>query len=616
MRLTNKLLSYLNRVFDKNPQRVLALRLSYDGDMTWRVENGILSTTVVGGTGVDLTVDLTGYRIVDLVNFLAAQPGYTVLYLDGSDVQRLSARALIDGESSIAVSNGDHLYAYTSPLWAYLEAVGPELDLAEQQIGQMLRQMSTRTAEGIWLDEIGGYYGIPRTIVKLLTPGRYQYPLSAVSSVISQPGTYIDGAGVLQTAPANTPRFEAGQLLVEGATTNLQVRSEEFENAIWSKASVNVTANSIAAPNGVVSADKLVEFATNTPHYLSQSYSVASGQMYTQSVFAKAAERTVLQIVFTTVFGVNIIGAFDLSSGVCSFSGGAQTSVEMTPLAGGWFRCSLSAITTSAGAVGPQIRLASIYTTTPSTYSGDGTSGLHIWGAQFVAQASAASYIPTAASAVTRAADIVSVSDPEVDALYGPRIITEVLRPRGNNVAMEAAIAAFTGQAAHVTDVVVFDGLTPAYNALITHNSAQTHNSVSRPEYGLFDVIVGFDLLGADTPDVFLAAAREVVDRIRDAGTHLRSLSLAGAEITDSVSAPVDDAGVNLVVDAALTDTVTEPNETVVIAVNMTALIDASDAPVDGDLDLTITRNYLHNASRTYNGSIPHEGGVSAETLS
>jgi hypothetical protein len=162
MRLTQKLLNYLNRVFDKDPVQFLALRLSYDGAMSWRVNDAVLTTTVTGGSGQALQVDLSGYSVSDLATFLAAQPGYSVPYVDSSELSRLSARVLLDGGADIGTSNGDHLYGYTSVLWSYLEAVANELTIAKQQIAQALRQMSTRTAEGAWLDELGSYYGVPR----------------------------------------------------------------------------------------------------------------------------------------------------------------------------------------------------------------------------------------------------------------------------------------------------------------------------------------------------------------------------------------------------------------------------------------------------------------------
>lgn len=163
MQLTKRLLSFFHRVFNKDPKPFLAFRLNCDGiGLTWSVSNARLTTTPVGGTAASLDLDLTQYTLAELVNFLAAQTGYTVPYSDTSQFSLLGARVLMDGSGNVNASNGDHLYAYTSVLWAYIEANAAELQAAETQIKNMLLQMSTTTAEDIWLDELGSYYAVPR----------------------------------------------------------------------------------------------------------------------------------------------------------------------------------------------------------------------------------------------------------------------------------------------------------------------------------------------------------------------------------------------------------------------------------------------------------------------
>lgn len=162
MKLTQKLLGYLNRAFSRDPVQFLALRINYAGGMVWKIEDAVLTTTVTGGIGANQTVQLSGYNIAQLANLFSALPGYSVSYQIADTASTLSARVLMDGTGDQDQSNGDHLYAYTSLTWAFLEASAYELKHAREQIYQMLRQMVVPTAEDEWLDEIGDYYNVKR----------------------------------------------------------------------------------------------------------------------------------------------------------------------------------------------------------------------------------------------------------------------------------------------------------------------------------------------------------------------------------------------------------------------------------------------------------------------
>lgn len=162
MRLIKKLLGYLDSGFEKDPAPFLALRLRYDGGMRFSIADCNLSTVVTGGSGKSISVDLTQYTIAQLAAYLNGLPGYSVPYIDSGDGGQLSARALIDGEGDISKSNGDHINAYTNLAWAYMDAQASELKEAGDQANEMLEQMSTKTADAEWLDELGSYYAVPR----------------------------------------------------------------------------------------------------------------------------------------------------------------------------------------------------------------------------------------------------------------------------------------------------------------------------------------------------------------------------------------------------------------------------------------------------------------------
>jgi hypothetical protein len=166
--IIDKLLNRLTRKYDRSPAPILGLRLSYmNGGMTWAIADDVLTTNVVGGIGSGLTIDLSQYTLSTLATYLASQPGYVVLYLDQSPLAFLSGLALIESSGDINTSNGDHIYVATNPNWAYMSACSAELDFIRQQIDYAPREMATTTADSEWLDLIGSYYAVPRSLNEL-----------------------------------------------------------------------------------------------------------------------------------------------------------------------------------------------------------------------------------------------------------------------------------------------------------------------------------------------------------------------------------------------------------------------------------------------------------------
>jgi hypothetical protein len=253
------------------------------------------------------------------------------------------------------------------------------------------------------------------TIVYAGTTGSGIYLWGAQLSVGSVPGDYTPTT----SAAVYGPRFDfdpvtlaARGLLIEEQRTNLLQRSEEFDNGSWTKTGGSVTPNSITAPDGSVTADLFVENSSLTSHRVSQNASITSGIAYTLSVFAKAGSRTFLQLFFSsTEFGAQAFANFDLSTGVAGTIG-SSTVATITSAGGGWYRCSISATATATGASSASLiqLITSSTAARNENYTGDGTSGLYLWGAQLEAGSFATSYIPTLASAVTRSADVATIN--------------------------------------------------------------------------------------------------------------------------------------------------------------------------------------------------------------
>ena len=191
---------------------------------------------------------------------------------------------------------------------------------------------------------------------------------------------------------------------------NLLGASEDFSAAAWTKTGLlafgsGSVANAVVAPNGLQTADKITENTATSGHFVVTTASVVSGTTYVFSAYAKAAERGFVMI--QSNFGNNAYGTVNLSTGATNLIGGTGT-LNAVDVGNGWWRISLTAassVTSSA--------TFNLYTATNSTtfsYTGDGTSGIYLWGAQLSDSASLDTYVPNYGAAPTAAA------------YYGPRL--------------------------------------------------------------------------------------------------------------------------------------------------------------------------------------------------
>jgi hypothetical protein len=207
------------------------------------------------------------------------------------------------------------------------------------------------------------------------------------------PTSYIPTGDTTVTRSGFTtaPRKPLG-FLVEEQRTNLLLRSEQFDNASWTKTRSSIVVNATRSPDGNTNAAKLVEDTSTGTHIITQSFTaVSTSQAYAFSVYAKAAERSVLFLTHAN----NTAVSFNLEAGTCGVGGIIQH------VGNGWYRCS---VTTTAPDTVSRAYVLSL-AAPGTTYTGNGTSGLFIWGAQLEAGAFITNYIPTAASQVTRIRD-------------------------------------------------------------------------------------------------------------------------------------------------------------------------------------------------------------------
>ena len=228
--------------------------------------------------------------------------------------------------------------------------------------------------------------------------------------------TRVNSSGLIESIASGVPRIDwLGQscpaLLVEASGQNLCLQSEAIGITSWLNTAVTASPNVSATldPAGGNTAEKIIATAVSGNHFTNRAASPQVGQ-HTFSVFAKVAEYSFIRLQDFNTGKYNVW--YDLVSGTAN-----GTGASIQNYGNGWYRCIVtydgSGANAANGLVGVPVSGGGV------SYTGDGTSGVYVWGAQLETGSVATTYIPTTTGTGSRAADVISASGALVSGLIG-----------------------------------------------------------------------------------------------------------------------------------------------------------------------------------------------------
>jgi hypothetical protein len=165
---------------------------------------------------------------------------------------------------------------------------------------------------------------------------------------------------------------------VLSARVNLLTKTEQFDDAVWSKSAVTVSANTLATtdPLGGNTADLVYPTSSGADRIVFVAGSLATRPTRLTYHIKSAGFRW-------AAIGTNIALAemafFDLQNGVVGSVGASLGGAAITDMGNGWFRCSVTATSAATGTASTAIWV--VDANGSRTATANGTSGIYIWGA-------------------------------------------------------------------------------------------------------------------------------------------------------------------------------------------------------------------------------------------
>lgn len=262
--------------------------------------------------------------------------------------------------------------------------------------------------------------------------------IAVVAGVTGVAGEYWD-----------VPYVSLARCALVDAGVNLLLRSDEFDNASWTKTNATVGANALLAPDGTTTADTLIDNGVNGAHAVNQAFTVttsATDIQFTACVQAAGQSFVMLQLNDGTSVANQY---FNLSTGAVGASGSTGASwanrrAFVTALGSGWYRCTIVARKTgSATSITASLFAASADGT--SSYAGVSTAAITMWRATASMssvparlKASTSATVPNGESQVTGAVFLKGLPA-STNGLLLPGDVIEVTGGRGSEIKIVTA---------------------------------------------------------------------------------------------------------------------------------------------------------------------------------
>ena len=338
--------------------------------------NTTIGVQVLDGGGTTLSVDNVSVKQVDPNNYWNEGTGWSIA----------------DGKATSIGSNYGQQLKQTI--------------LQTNKIYKLSFDIVDYTSGNIALESI--YYGVTQTFNVIGSYVTYFTSLSQTELRLYSQNFIgsIDNVSVKEVIDTNNiPRIsydsngDNGHILLEPTSTNLFPYSEDF-TTYSIQGRIELISNSSTSPDGLTNSTKIIPTAVSGTHKLRENLSTVTGT-FTQSIFAKqGGYKNILLWDDTTSSGIGV-NLDDLSI----FRNQNTLGYNIESFDDDWVRVSVSYSLTSQQLL-PSIYIYDNSATPQIVFTGDGTSGIYVWGAQLEELSYATSYIPTlTGSTETRATE-------------------------------------------------------------------------------------------------------------------------------------------------------------------------------------------------------------------